>query len=97
MIYFGKFQEKSIFIPNAILQWTCIPLIRDSLSCCVIPNNNAHVGLGFKGLFFLEENLSDGAGSKNVHQGENISVLQHNTYLKQILWLILLNVRFGSE
>lgn len=55
------------------------------------------MALGFKGLLFLEENLSTGQGSKNVHQGQNIFVLQHNTYLKQIFWLILHNVGFGSE
>lgn len=33
------------------------------------------MGLSFKGLRFLEENLSSGCGSKNVHQGENIFVL----------------------
>lgn len=55
------------------------------------------MGLGFKGLLFLEENLSTGHGNKNVHQGQNIFVLQHNTYLKQILWLILHNIGFGSE
>lgn len=42
------------------------------------------MALGFKGLLFLEENLSTGQGSKNVHQGQNIFVLQYNTYLKQI-------------
>lgn len=55
------------------------------------------MALGFKGLLFLEENLSTGQGSKNVHQGQNIFVLQYNTYLKQIFWLILHNVGFGSE
>lgn len=42
------------------------------------------MALGFKELLLPEENLSPGQGNKNVHQGQNIFVLQHNTYLKQI-------------
>jgi len=47
------------------------------------------MGLAFKGPIFLEENLSTGHGSKNVHQGQSMFVSQYNTYFKQILWLIL--------
>lgn len=70
MVYFSKFQEKSFFIPDTILQQYTFLLIRNRLGCPKIPNNNIHILWDWvsKDCSFLKKNLTTGHGGKNVNQ-----------------------------